>query len=443
MKFVPLTLVLLLCACGAAPAPIHYPDLEEIDRRFALPSPPDTKSALGEILKKDELTLEDVLRIADMMNPELASERKNIDLATAAIWEARLYPNPSIFVELEEYATNDGATIGKTERMAGVSFPIVVSGRIGAATSVTEKEREVAALNYVWRRRQILGRVKRAFIGVLAARRKAELAKETRDLAKSLHDLTDERFKAQAIPEMEVLKAAVNLAKSGSDLRLAERDLAVSVKNVHALMGDVDFPKERFLGDLFSKFTAPSLEVLRGQVVTAHPLLQVAMKRKEAAELQLSLARAERIPDPVLELGAGRGADDDTILEVGISIPLPIFNRNQAKISAANIRIRQSELEIHSARNEVVLQLTEVYLNFTAAQDRVTVYQDEILPKARKALDQTNEGYRQGKFTYLDVLDAQRSLAEARTAYAAALADLNLSASEVEKLTGTKLEPIR
>jgi cobalt-zinc-cadmium efflux system outer membrane protein len=85
----------------------------------------------------------------------------------------------------------------------------------------------------------------------------------------------------------------------------------------------------------------------------------------------------------------------------------------------------------------------ESYRTFGAAQDRVRVYQEEILPKAQKALDQTNEGYRLGKFGYLDVLDAQRTLADSTKALTAALADLNLAASDLETLTGMRLETVR
>jgi cobalt-zinc-cadmium efflux system outer membrane protein len=208
-------------------------------------------------------------------------------------------------------------------------------------------------------------------------------------------------------------------------------------------MGDVDFPRDKFAGDLHTRFTTPSLESLRGQVTTVHPLLEAAAKNREAAELQLSLAKAERIPDLGVQFAGGKDTNDESILEGGIEIPLPLFNRNQAKISASETLIRQAELRAQAVRNDLILQLTATYREFSAAQDRVAVYKDEILPKAQKALDQTNEGRNLGKFSYLDVLDAQRTLAEARIAYAAALNDLNQSATDLEFITGTKLEPIR
>lgn len=430
-----------VAGCSTAPEPLSIYDLEKTDHRF---EPSDRKpgcSVAEDLLKKEEFTLQDVLAIADAMNPQLAAERKNIDLATAAIWEAKLYPNPSFLLSIEDYKFKDG--FGRSKRTAGLFVPIVVSGRIGAATSLAEKDREVAAVNFVWRRREILSDVKRAFAALMASRRNVELTRETRDLAKAFHDVTNERFKAQAIPEMELLKAAVQLAKSESDLRLTEKDQAVSVKALQSLMGNADFPKEKFTGELYNRFTVPSFEALRGQVVTLHPLLEAATKAKEAAQLSLSLARTERVPDLNLEVLGGVDGERDGIIEAGFSVPLPLFNRNQGRIAIAEIRIRQAEDQIQVIRNDLTLRLTEAYKNFTAAQDRVAVYRDEILPKAQKALDQTTEGYRQGKFSYLDVLDSQRTMAEARIAYAVSLGDLNFASIELEKLTGTKIEPIR
>lgn len=422
-------------------APEFYPlaDFEVAEKRFQ--AQPSDRARIDDILKKDQLTLADALEIADRLNPQLEIERKNIDLATAALWEAKLYPNPSAILELEDYRTDD--SFGDAKRTAGLSLPIVVSGRIGAATGVAEKEREVAAIHYVWRRREILSEVKRAYVALLASRRNLELARQTRDIAKTLHDVTNERFKAQAVPEMELLKAAVNLAKAEADVKLAERDSIVSLKGLQTLMGDADFPKDRFVGDLATRYVLPALETLRGEVLLRHPLIEEATRAREAAELQLSLARVERIPDLALSLTGGVDGENDTILQAGLEIPLPLFNRNQGRVAQAETRIQQSTLQLQAVRNDLIRALTEAHRTLAASQDRVTTYADEILPKAQKALEQTDEGHKLGKFGYLDVLDAQRTLAEARAAFVAALSDLNLAAVELEKLTGTKLETLR
>ncbi len=427
----------LLAGCGGAPAPLRRDALEGRDERFFPSSPP----APRDLLAREELTLENALALTDALNPLLASERKNVDLAAVALWEARLYPNPEIRLGIEEYRTRDGSTIGKTERTAGVEIPLVLSGRIGRAASLAEAERETAALEFLWRRRQILNGTRRAFISLLSARREAELARESLDLARSVRDASEERFRAQTVPEMEVLKASVALARAEIDLRNARDREAAALQALHAAMGDVDFPGKRISGELAARFPVPHLEALRGHVLALHPLLEAATRAKEAAGLDLSLARAERIPEPRFEVAAGRDPEDATIVEAGLSIPLPLFNRGQARIAGANLRIRQAELRFQAVRNDLLLRLAEDYRAFAAAQDRVHVYRREILPKAEKALDQTAEGYRLGRYALLDLLDAQRTLAESKIAFAAALADLNLAAADLETLAGTRLDP--
>jgi cobalt-zinc-cadmium efflux system outer membrane protein len=318
--------------------------------------------------------------------------------------------------------------------------PLVFSGRLGKAESAAQAARDVAALTYVCRRREALAETQRAFMTVLSTRRALELTRESRDLARTARDVAEERLRAQAVPEMEALKTAVALSKAEIELKRAERDAAGALKALHAAMGDPDFPVAKVTGELAAAYIVPSLDTLRGLATGAHPRVAAASKAKEAAELEVAVARAERIPDPHLEVLAGRDPEDASIIEAGISIPFPLFNRNQAKIAKTEARVRQAEHEFDAVRNDLLLKLGESHRAIGTAQEAVAIYRDDILPKAEKALAQTSEGYRLGKFGYLDLLDAQRTLAEARSAYAAALTELNLAAVELEKLSGLKLE---
>ncbi|NUN51835.1 MAG: TolC family protein [Planctomycetaceae bacterium] len=174
------------------------------------------------------------------------------------------------------------------------------------------------------------------------------------------------------------------------------------------------------------------------QTEESHPLLQAAAKRKEAAQRALELERTKRWQDWDLDLLGGRSADAEFILEAGVRIPFPLRDRNQAGIRSAEIRAAQADLQFDAARNELLPRVGEAYDAFMAARDRVAIFRSTILPQATKALEQTREGYRVGKFEYLDLLDAQRTLAEAKVGYTAAVAELNESAATIEELSGMR-----
>lgn len=437
----PLALFLLippLTACQSnppEPPPLEWPE------RPAAPQPA-AKAPASAALEKAEWTLGDALEAAEAVNPELAVERRNVDLATAAIWEARLYPNPELQLQIEDWRTEDGLTLSHAKRWAGIGIPLVLSGRIGAATSAAEAERDAAAVLYVWRHRTLLSRVKLAWVELLAARRSLELASETRDIARSFRDATAERFEAQAIPEMELLKASVNLARAESEVSLAQKRLAIAERSLAASIGRPGLDLPAIAGELPTGFSAPDFPSLREQVVASHPLLEEALRNREAADRDLELARAQRVPDLGIQLAAGKDTQDENIVQAGITLPLGLFNRNQAKIESASIRLEQAQSRIASARNDLELSFDERVRTFAAADERARSFEREILPTAQRALDQTTEGYRLGKFAVLDVLDAQRTLAEAKRDYAESVAQLNVAATDLETLTGTVLQPL-
>lgn len=434
-----LLLPLSLTACQSTPPPAA-PPLEWPERPAAQrPAAPAPKSGA---LDKSQWTLDDALAIAEECNPDLAVERQNVDLATAAVWEARLYPNPELQLQVEDWRTQDGLTWSHAKRWAGIGIPVVLGGRIGAATSAAEAERDAAAVEFVWRRRMLQSRVKLAFVELLAARKNLELASETRDIARSFRDATDERFRAQAIPEMELLKASVNFARAESEVSLARKRLAVAERTLVAAIGKPDLVLPEIAGELPKGFVAPDFVALRAQVESSHPLVEEAVRNREAADRDLDLARAQRVPDLGLQLAAGKDPQDDNIVQAGITLPLGLFNRNQAKIESASIRLEQAQHRIASARNDLELSFDERSRSFLAAEERVQTFERDILPEAQRALEQTSEGYRLGKFAFLDVLDAQRTLAEAKRDYAEGVAQLNVAATDLETLTGTTLEPI-
>jgi cobalt-zinc-cadmium efflux system outer membrane protein len=169
---------------------------------------------------------------------------------------------------------------------------------------------------------------------------------------------------------------------------------------------------------------------------------EIARWATEMAQRQAAMesARARRIPDPTVGGGFRHVRDTgDSGLVMSVSMPIPVFDRNQGGILEARYQLAKAEEERRTAEVQGRAALAEAYAALSSAFVEATTLKNEVLPGAQRAFDAASEGYRQGKFGFLDVLDAQRTLFEARGRYLEALAAYHQAAAEVERLIGEPL----
>jgi cobalt-zinc-cadmium efflux system outer membrane protein len=158
----------------------------------------------------------------------------------------------------------------------------------------------------------------------------------------------------------------------------------------------------------------------------------------------LALAKAERIPNIGVSAGVSRFEEDGTYAgTVGFSMPLPLFDRNTGGILAAKHQSTRAEFEQRAARLRVTTDLVEAHSRLAMALAEAVASKTELLPGAQQAFDAAQTGYREGKLGYLDVLDTQRTLSEAKARYLDVLAAFHKAVADVERLTGTPLNSIQ
>jgi cobalt-zinc-cadmium efflux system outer membrane protein len=160
----------------------------------------------------------------------------------------------------------------------------------------------------------------------------------------------------------------------------------------------------------------------------------------EQRKAALEVARADRIPD--LTLGAGikylNESDDETYL-MALSLPIPFFNRNQGGVLEASYAVSRTKEESADAVVRVTTEVHETYQNLLSAFDEVSTLRTIVLPGAHTSFNAAREGYREGKFSYLIVLDAQRTLIETEQEHVNALVDYHKSKSALERLIAKEL----
>ena len=163
-------------------------------------------------------------------------------------------------------------------------------------------------------------------------------------------------------------------------------------------------------------------------------------RKKNEKSAALKVEESKRIQDPTISLGMRYlNENNDNAFVFGVSIPLPLFNRNQGGVLEARQRLEQSGEKQNSSTLRIFAALAEAYQLLAGSYAEAAALKKEILPGALSAFEATKEGYLQGKFNYLDVLDAQRTFFDARNRYIEVLSVYHKAFVDVKRLTG---EPI-
>ncbi len=385
---------------------------------------------LAPLAQADSLSLPQAIATALEHNPEMAAARQEIGIADGARRQAGLLPNPELSYEVEDTRRNTSTTT------VSISQPLELGGKRGARIEVASIGQTLAQMTLERQANDLRAEVTLAFHAALRAQTAVELARQSLDLSERGLRVVEGRVRAGKSSPVEATRAQVQLAEARLQLGGAETRKGTAWRQLAQVIGN---PVETF-----ERLQAPSLSP--GRPPAAGPLLarleQTAELRQAAAQIEqndaaLGSEKARRIPDLTVSLGSQYDrAERERVNVVGLSLPLPLFDRNQGNVLAAARRADQSR----DLRNAVELRLrsaTRSALNqWATAMDEVESYDRTILPAARQAVDSATRGFEMGKFGFIEVLDAQRTLIAAREQYLASLASASEARALVERVYG-------
>ncbi len=166
-----------------------------------------------------------------------------------------------------------------------------------------------------------------------------------------------------------------------------------------------------------------------------HPSTVAARTARDRTELELKRARLEPYPDVTFGVSGGReGPPDTSILEFRVGLPLPIIDRSKGRKREAQANLGVAQAELTAIEQRLLRDWGLATKRFSTAAEQVATYRDRILPKASSALRLIQTGFQEGRFGFIDLLDIQRTTAEARLAYQQKLLELNVAQVELQAL---------
>jgi cobalt-zinc-cadmium efflux system outer membrane protein len=386
--------------------------------------------AVPGVAAAQSLSLPQAIAAAFAENPDLAAARWEIGVVEGDRQQAGLFPNPELSWEVEDTRRNTSTTT------VMLSQALELGGKRGARIEVASRGQDAAQLELERRANELRAEVVQAFFTAVRADTGLDLARQSQALAQRGVQVAEGRVQAGKSSPVEVTRAQVQLAETDLLVRRAETLKANSYRDLARTTGSSTSSFDRLeYQELSPGKSPPSAKILTAINQSAE--LRLAHAQIEQRDAALGSERAQRIPDLTVSIGSQYSREDrERVNVVGMSMPLPLFNRNQGNVLAASRRADQAR----DLRNAVELKLrtqTQSALDqWATAMRDVTSFDQVILPSAKSAVDAATRGFEMGKFGFLEVLDAQRTLIAARGQYLESLAMATDARVTVERIYG-------
>ena len=390
------------------------------------------------------VSLRDAVALTLLQNPGLAAFAWETRAREARLLQAGRLPNPVITPLVQDLGGNTGLTGAadpiQAQTTIELSQLIELGGKRAARRTLAASSRDLAAWDYETARIDVLTDVSRAFTDVLAAQEAVALTAEATRLVEQVQQSVALRVVAGVVSPIEETRATVALAAVRVESARARRALEASRARLALLWGSPTAVFQSAAGDLKAEPAAlPAMSELTARIEQSPELARWAaeMAQREAV---LAVERSKRGVDVAVIAGYRRYHEiDSNAFVVGASIPLPLFDRNRDGIEEARSRLAKAYEERRAVHARVAAALADAYAALASAHDEVTALRLAVLPGSQETFDAVSEGYRLGKFGYLDVLDAQRTLIGAGSQYLRALSDYHKAIANVERLIGAPL----
>lgn len=393
----------------------------------------------------ERITLAQALGRALEHSPQLAVYPAARRVAEGGELQAGLYPNPRLGAELEDFAGSGverGAQALQTTLTLSQLIPL--GSKIGRRVDVADAALSAVEADYAVARLDVLAETVRRVTDVAQAQARVTLAARSTALAESTLQTVERRVKAGATSSAEINRARVALTRARVDAQRAAADLDAAKIALAAMWGDAvpDF------GGVSADLTVlPELQAFAAfaAAVERSPRLQRFAVESRLRTAELQLANAQAVPDLTVSAGLRRlehgatGANPDYGLVASLSLPLQLFDRNQGNVEAARARIDQTRAERDAAWLRTRTVLYGLYRADQQARSRAQSLSDDAIPQADQALKLIERGYAFGRFSFLDLLDAQRQVIALRTEAISAQADAHRLDAELERLSA---EPV-
>jgi len=383
--------------------------------------------------------LDRIIELALERNPAIASARSVIEQNEGRRTEAGAYPNPLITAQSADAAIRDPSNgIRIIERAVSVHQTVEWPGMREARQDAAAAGLAGATVGLEEARLNLIAEVKGLFYELLLAERTVDLLQQNFETVQEVARIVKARVRSGEGPQFESVKAEVEVLKAKQELTKAKNVVRVKLVGLDTLTAGSLGPRYKVQGDFRSLRDRLDPEQMAARDLSQHPILKRQGKLVEQAEFAVTKERQARVPNVTLFGGYAREAGREAVLG-GLTVPTPLWYRQQGHIATALGSQRKEEAELIRARNDLARAINQHAREAETAQEQILVYEEGLLKQAQEALRIAQLSFRQGASSLLDVLDAQRVQRQITVDYNLARFELSLALTRFERAVGGPL----
>ncbi len=393
-------------------------------------------------LDTNALSLDQVLRDVLLSNPSLKAARANWEAMKQRVPQARAWEDLRGGFDTVVGRFVDISRNSFTDQKLMLEQTVPVTGKNRLRGEAAEAEAIAAFQDMKRRQLDLTAKARMAFYRLANANEQLRIIDSNLELLRQFTRTSRSKYEAGTKPQSDVLAAETDASKLEESRYDVIRQISEAQSQLNVLMNrpaQAPLPKSASLSFPVMHF---ELEPIQSLALTNRPEVISAARKIEAAKARLEAARREWIPEPSFRVEADRYNDaGQAISEVnaGISINIPWLNRRKYKaaIEEANQMKASAEYELEAARNETLGLVRDALTKAETYHHHVELFRDRILTLARQNASATRLAYETDKTSFLNLIDAQRTLQEVEGMYWSHLTDYLSALAELESVIGT------
>ena len=394
-----------------------------------------------DVSTEPEVTLNELVQRALEHHPQLTISRLTQEAARQRLQSFRSFPNPTLELIPRLSGNREAA-----DSEVLLSQPIDLFGKRRAAADVKAAELRAAIAKSTFAQRSLIVEVKQAAIDLFAAQEAESLSAAQMEIAQKFLDAAKRRAELGDVPQVQAQRAELELLRAQNELANAQSARLSQLATVNQLVGQtpktplrVALPEMTDSNFDAGKLTPKKRDQLLADALKNRPDLLMAKAELEALQTQVDVIRKERLPDIKLQARRSSFFGDDGSYALRAVVSMPIFDFGSIKHErrAAQAEADAQEAAIALKRTQISTQVEQALLQLQLQWQNVQHFRSGIMPQTLDLVRKTQIGYEQGASSYLEMLEAQRTLRQVQNEYLQALAGTLTSETALESALGT------